>query len=120
MKKFGVILSLVGIYFVIYFMQVNFFNWFNINGIQPNLFVLLVLFIGIFINGKVGAIFGFFAGLYTDFLFSNHIGISAVIYTFIGYSGTILENRFSRDSKITILLMSAIVVAIYEFALVRI
>ena len=35
----------------------------------------------------------------------------------VGYSSTILENRFSSDSKITILIMQSIVTAIYEFVL---
>lgn len=118
MKKFGVIFSLIVIYFVIYFLQVNFFSWFNIDGIQPNLFVLLALFIGIFINGKMGAISGFIIGLYTDFLFSNSIGISAVILALVGFCGYILEKRFSRDSKITIVLMGLISTGIYEIIVI--
>lgn len=114
MKRAKVFIILVVIYFVIYFLQVNFFNWFNINGVQPNLFVVLVLFVGIFSNAKVGQIFGFATGLYTDFLFSNSIGISAVLYTLIGYSGYFLQKRFPKDSKITIIIMSSITTAIYE------
>jgi len=80
--------------------------------------VVLVLLVGVFIDGKAGAIFGFISGLYTDFLFSNSIGISAILFAIVGYSSTILENRFSSDSKITILIMQSIVTAVYEFALV--
>ncbi len=114
MKKVKVIIILVAIYFLIYFLQVNFFNWFNINGVQPNLFVVLVLFVGIFSNERVGQIFGFLTGLYTDFLFSNSIGISAVLYTLIGFSGNTLQKRFPKDNKITIIIMSSITTAIYE------
>lgn len=114
MKKFEVIVLLIVIYFVIYFLQVNFFSWFNIAGVQPNLFVLLVLFIGIFTNKKMGAVCGFIIGLYTDFLFSNSIGISAVLLTFIGHCGEKLVKRFSRNSRLTIILMGTISVAVYE------
>lgn len=117
MKKFGIIISIIAIYFAIYFLQVNFFSWFTIDGVQPNLFVLLILFIGIFVNSKVGAILGFFLGLYTDFLFSNTIGISAILFGILGFCGEFLEKRFSRDSKITIVLMGSIVTAIYEIVL---
>lgn len=114
MKRAKVIIFLVAIFFIMYFLQVNFFNWFNIKGVQPNLFVVLALFVGIFSNAKVGQIFGFATGLYIDFLFSNSIGISAVLYSLIGYSGELLQKRFPKDSKITIIIMSSITTAVYE------
>ena len=110
MKKIGIIISIIIIYFLIYFLQANFFSWFTINGVQPNLFVLLALFIGIFMGRKVGSILGIILGLYTDFLFSNTIGISAILFG-------IIDKKFSKDSKLTIVLMGAIVTAIYEVML---
>lgn len=117
MKKVLIIFSIFLIYFFIYFLQVNFFNWFTISGTQPNLFILLALFIGIFMNGKMGAILGFLLGLYTDFLFSNTIGISGILLGAIGFCGEILDKKFSKNSKITIVLMGSIVTAIYEIFL---
>lgn len=117
MKKVLIIFYIFVIYFFIYFLQVNFFSWFTIAGIQPNLFVLLALFIGIFMNEKIGAILGFLLGLYTDFLFSNTIGISGILLGAIGFCGDFLDKKFSKDSKITIVLMGSIVTAIYEIAL---
>ena len=101
MKKIGIIISIIIIYFLIYFLQANFFSWFTINGVQPNLFVLLALILG----------------LYTDFLFSNTIGISAILFGIIGLCGDYLDKKFSKDSKLTIVLMGAIVTAIYEVML---
>lgn len=117
MKKIGIIISIIIIYFLIYFLQANFFSWFTINGVQPNLFVLLALFIGIFMGRKVGSILGIILGLYTDFLFSNTIGISAILFGIIGLCGDYLDKKFSKDSKLTIVLMGAIVTAIYEIML---
>lgn len=117
MKKTIIILTLMIIYFCIYFFQVNFFSWFTISGIQPNLFILFVLFIGIFLNGKIGAILGFIFGLYTDFLFSNTIGMSAILLGAIGFGGEFLEKKFSNNSKITMVIMGSIVTAIYEICL---
>ena len=53
MKKTIAIISLIIAFFVIYFLQTNFFTWFTINGIMPNLFVILVLFIGLFAGRKL-------------------------------------------------------------------
>ena len=114
MRKAKIILFFIIAYFLIYFLQANFFSWFNIRGVQPNLFVVLVLFIGLNTNSKVGQIMGFIIGLFTDFLFSDSIGISAVLFMLIGYSGEILQKRFPKNSKITLIIMSSITTGIYE------
>ena len=48
MKKLVINIFLILTIFIIYFLQSNFFTWFNIAGIMPNLFVVIVLFIGLF------------------------------------------------------------------------
>lgn len=53
MKKTITIICLILSFFVIYFLQANFFTWFNIAGIMPNLYVILVLFIGLFMKRKL-------------------------------------------------------------------
>lgn len=68
MRKIIIMLSIAVIYFVLYFLHVNFFSWFTIAGVMPNLFVLLVLFVGLFINSKVGAIVGFIIRIVYRFL----------------------------------------------------
>lgn len=95
------------IFFIIYFLQINFFNWFNIAGVKPNLFVVLVLCIGLFIGRNVAIPFGFIIGIYLDVLTSSQIGISAIMYAVIGFLGGYFDKNFSKDSKITILLMVA-------------
>lgn len=114
MKKTRGVLLFFLIYFAIYFLQVNFFSWFNINGVKPNLFVVLVLLIGLYTNSKIGQVLGFIIGLLTDFLFSNSIGVSAVLFMFIGYVSEPLQNRFPKNSKITLMIMSTIITVVYE------
>lgn len=105
LKKVLSILGLIIIFFILYFFQINFFSWFNIAGVKPNLFIVLVLFIGLFIGKKVAIPFGFVCGIYLDFLTGKQIGISAIIYSSIGFLGSYFNKDFSKDSKITILLM---------------
>ena len=114
MKRARIIIGLVIVFFLICFLQANLFSWFNIRGVMPNLFVVLVLFIGLNTNSKVGQIMGFLIGLFTDFLFSDSVGISAVLFTLVGYSGEILQKRFPKNSKITLIIMSSITTGIYE------
>ena len=117
MRKVMIIFSIVIIYFILYFLHVNFFSWFTIAGVMPNLIVLLVLFIGLFINSKVGAVMGFFIGLYTDFLFSQNIGCCAFLMMAVGYIGGYLDKKFSKESKMTIILIGSIVTAVYEIVM---
>ena len=56
MKKFSIFIGLILTFFVIYFLQVNIFNNFTIAGIKPNLFIIYILFIGLFANQILGII----------------------------------------------------------------
>ncbi len=117
MKKAIIIFVIFIIYFLIYFLQVNFFNWFTIAGIKPNLFVIFILFVGLFLGGKIGAVVGFVMGLYTDFLFSQTIGKMAILFCLVGMAGGFLDKKFPKDSKITMVMMGSLVTALFEILL---
>ena len=114
MRKIISVFCLILVFFIIYFLQVNFFSWFNIANVKPNLFIILVLFIGLFANKKVAAVFGFFIGIYLDILTSKQVGISSIIFALIGYLGGFLDKTFSKESKITIILMVLGSTCVYE------
>ena len=84
MKKFKVILILLLLFFAIYFLQLNFFSWFNIGGIMPNLIVVLVLFIGLFVGKKVGVILGIVFGMIIDLNICKSLGIKSILLGAIG------------------------------------
>ncbi len=117
MKKTITILCLILIFFLIYFLQANFFTWFNIAGIMPNLYVILVLFMGLFMKRKLGVVFGFAFGLYLDIILGKTVGISAFALGAIGLIGEILSKNFSKDSRFIVTLMVIITTAIYETVL---
>ena len=58
MKRFLINFSLIITALIIYFLQENFFNWFTIAGVMPNLFVIYILFIGLFYSRTAGMTFG--------------------------------------------------------------
>ena len=76
MKKTFINLALILIGFVLYFLQANFFSWFTINGIKPNLFVIYILFIGLFGNRSMGIIYGALWGIFLDLLYGTNVGIN--------------------------------------------
>lgn len=104
MKKFWGIVGIIISFLIIYFLQVNFFNWFTIAGIKPNLFVILVLILGLFAGKKIGTIMGFIFGIYLDILTGKSIGFSGIVLMGIGFMGGYLDKTFSKDSKLTIIL----------------
>ena len=46
MKKTITIVGIIITFFIVYFLQANFFSWFTIAKIKPNLFIILLAFVG--------------------------------------------------------------------------
>lgn len=115
MRKAICIIGIILTFFILYFLQANFFSWFTIAGIKPNLFIVFILMIGLFIGKKLGAVFGLLFGLYLDLLISKSIGISGIALAIIGFLGEYLSKNFSKDSRLTIMLMVIGSTIIYEF-----
>lgn len=105
MKKLFINITLILICFIIYFLQSNFFNWFTIAGIKPNIFVIYVLFLGLFGSRSMGIIYGSTIGLLLDLLFEEKIGANLLGFALIGIIATIFDKNFSKDSRITIMFM---------------
>ena len=120
LKKLVINLFLILTIFIIYFLQSNFFNWFNIAGVMPNVFIIFVLFVGLFTNKTVGTAYGVVIGLILDLLFSQKIGIQAVTLGLVGFLAAIFDKNFSKDSRMTIMLMvlgSTVIVEVLNYLL---
>ncbi len=105
MKKTIINIGLIITAIIIYYLQSNFFMWFNIAGIKPNLFVILALFIGLFTNRTMGIAYGVGIGLVIDILIGKVIGIYAVTLGIVGFLAAIFDKNFSKDSRVTIIFM---------------
>ena len=84
---------------------------------MPNLFVLFILFIGLFVGNKMGAIFGIIFGIIIDLVIGRIVGPSSVLLGIIGLLGEYFDKNFSKDSKITLILMEAFSLLIYEIGM---
>lgn len=114
MRKTITIIGLIIVFFLIYFLQINIFGTFTIAGISPDLFVIYVLFIGLFANQLLGISLGVVFGLILDLLYGKAIGVSAVMLCIVGYLGSYFDKNFSKENKLTIILMVAGTTVIYE------
>ena len=114
MKKIliGVITYIV--FLVIYFLQSNFFNWFTIAGVSPNLFVMLILFLGLFAGSSFSMIMGLIVGITLDFMSGRVLGISAIMFCLVGILSGYIDKNFSKESKLTIMIMVIGTTIFYE------
>ena len=117
MKKFFANIILIIVFLIIYLLQSNFFNWFTIAGVKPNLFIILVVIIGLFAGKRMGIIFGIIFGLLIDIYIRNTIGISAVTLGILGYIAGYLDKNFSKDSKLTIMIIISVATFIFELVI---
>ena len=72
---------------------------------MPNLFVVFVLFVGLFASRTVGTIYGVAIGLFLDLLLGLQVGINAVTLGLIGFLAGVFDKNFSKDSRMTIMIM---------------
>lgn len=114
MKKCFIIISLIIVFLIIYLLETNLFLWFNLSSIKPNLFLVLVLVIGLFGGKALGCSLGIFFGICLDFFIGKNIGIGAIMLGIIGFIGGYLDEKFSKDSRITMMLIIALTTIIYE------
>lgn len=105
MKKTLINIFLILTILIIYYLQANFFTWFNIAKVMPNVFIILVLFIGLFSTRTMGTCYGIGIGLLLDFLLGNRIGVNAATLGILAFLAGEFDKNFSKDSRMTIMLM---------------
>ena len=114
MRKLTINMFLILTAFIIYFLQSNFFNWFTISHVMPNLFVIFILFIGLFSNRITGIVYGVVLGGILDLTIGTQIGINAVGLGVIGFLAATFDKNFSKDSRATIMFMVLGTTLIFE------
>lgn len=114
MKKIIINITLIITFILIYLLQANLFSWFRIADVMPNLFVIFILFIGLFYNKIAGVTYGIILGMLIDLFIGRKIGISAIMLGIVGLIGGIFDKNFSKESRITIMIMVSVCTVIFE------
>ena len=78
------------------------------------MFIILVLFIGLFAGRKVALTFGILFGIFIDLFIGKSVGVTSVMLGIIGILGGYFDKSFSKDSRMTIILMVILSTFIYE------
>ncbi len=117
MKKVLAIICLLIAFLMVYFLQADFFSWFTIAGVKPNLFIIFILFVGLFIGKKIGVFLGLILGIFLDLLIGRTVGMTGVLLAIIGFLGEYFDKNFSKESRFTIMLMVIGSTFLYEIVL---
>jgi len=114
MKKAIAIIALCFVFLLIYFLHAHFFSWYNIAGISPNLFIVFILFIGLYLGKNYGFLLGVIFGLMLDFFIGKRIGLYGIELGVAGIIGGILDKSFSKESRLTFMMMTILTTIICE------
>ena len=117
MKKFLIYVGVSITFILIYFLQVIFFSGFTIAGVMPNIFIILMLYIGLYMGRARGVSYGIVFGIFIDLWTGKTLGLTSIALAVIGLSSGILDKTFSKDSRLIILLMGIACTIIYEVML---
>ena len=117
MKKVFINLAIIISFIFIYLLQANFFTWFKIAGVMPNIFIILMLYIGLFIGRNSAITYGVIFGLLIDIFIGRKLGITSIMLGIIGIIADLFDKNFSKDNRITVMAMAGIVTIIYEIGI---
>ena len=111
----GIIIILSLIFGLLYFLQANIFPLIPLHGVTPNLFVIFILIIGLFGNNFLAMLFGIVIGIFIDSNYAEIIGITPAMLCLIGFIATWFDSLWSKDEKISIIIMVVLSTALFEF-----
>lgn len=117
MKKVIINIVLVLVFIFIYLLNVNLFSCLKIAGVMPNIFVIFILFIGLYMTRSRGTIYGVIFGILLDLFIGKKVGPTAIMLGIVGAVGGTFDKNFSKESRITLLIMVVISTIIYEVGL---
>jgi rod shape-determining protein MreD len=80
-------------------LQVSLFSRFSYDGARPDIMILLAVLAGFSMGPERGAIVGFASGLAFDLVLSTPFGLSALVYTIVGYGVGAATGGVVRTSR---------------------
>ena len=117
MKKFLIHIGLIFTFIIIYLLQATIFSEFTIAGIMPNIFVILMLYIGLYMGRANGIIYGIIFGIFIDLWIGKTLGLTSIALALVGLISGILDKTFSKDSRLIVLLMGIACTIMHEVVL---
>ena len=113
MKKILIHIGLIVAFIIIYLLQSIFFNQFTIAGIMPNIFIILMLYIGLYMGRTMGIIYGIIFGIFIDLWIGKTLGFTSIALALIGVS--LLDHYIVADNDSVSLAQSKVAPALFNY-----
>lgn len=104
-RKFLIGVATYVVFIILYFIQADFFSWFTIAGISPNIFIIFILFLGLFTDNLFSIIMSLITGLTLDLIIGKNAYITAIMFCLVAIIANYFDRNFSKESKLTIMIM---------------
>ena len=101
MKKFLIGVLFYFVFLIFYLLQTNFFSWFTIAGISPNIFIILILFLGLYTDNKFATILSIIIGVTLDLVVGKTLGVTAITFCLITFICRYFDKNFSKDNQLS-------------------
>jgi len=95
------ILALGVLFFVLLLLQVGLVSFFKIAGVVPDLFLIVIIFCGLWFGPRFGAGTGLVYGLLEDLFLGKYLGLNVLTKGICGYLAGLGENRINRENRFT-------------------
>ena len=114
MKKLIIIIGSMLIIILLFLAQINLLNTTPLFGVIPNVGIVFICAFGMSAGSSIGAAFGLSYGFLADIVFGRTFGIYTLLYLLIGVLSGFLNNKISKDNKLSLVLMVLIFTAFFE------
>ena len=97
MKRY---ISMFVLFYICFLLQTTVFTYFKISNVVPNLILLMTSISGFMYGRRMGMFIGLSAGLLTDLLYGEVVGISILIFAVIGYLNGSANKLYIKDDYV--------------------
>jgi rod shape-determining protein MreD len=108
------ILLKVGIIVTALLIQLTLLNSFTIQGLKPDLILLVVLVFSLLKGAEEGTVSGFASGLLQDIFSTGLLGVNALVKTVIGFISGILKEKIFSEHILFLIPIITFVVSISQ------
>ena len=84
-------------YIYLFVLQTTVFRHLPLGGVVPNILIMITAASGLMYGRKLGMFSGFVGGLMIDAMFNSVIGLTILIYSFIGYVNGMLNKLYFKE-----------------------
>ena len=114
MKKLYAILIVVGTFLLVYLLQTNLFAYLTIRGVKPNLYIIYISCIGLFMGKRKGAIAGMIIGFFLDIMIGQVVGVTSILLGIVGLATEYIDEHYSKDNLLAFVVIICIMTFAYE------